>query len=205
MEASLDFYFFYGSIHSYLSVMRVDALAAMVQFAVRWQPFNLREILIEQNNTGFTKNAVKMDYFWHDIERRAKDQNIPFAGQAPYPADPDLLALRVGLIAAREGWCAEYSRATFHDWFIARRPPGVADHVVQILTSLGKPPQPLIGRAVGAEGDRLLKEATDGARQLGIFGAPTFAVGREIFWGDDRLEHALVFAAKRRITEMRDA
>jgi len=200
MGASLDFYFFYGSIHSYLSVMRVDALAATAQIAVRWQPFNLREILIEQNNTGFTKNAVKMDYFWRDLERRAKHQNIPFVGRAPYPADPDLLALRVGLVAAQEGWCAEYSRATFHDWFIERRPPGVGDHVAQILTSLGKPPQPIIGRAIGAEGDRLLQVATDSARQLGIFGAPTFAIGREIFWGDDRLEDALNFAAKCQIT-----
>jgi 2-hydroxychromene-2-carboxylate isomerase len=70
---------------------------------VRWRPFNLREILIEQNNTGFTKNAVKMNYFWRDVERRARRHNIPFAGRAPYPADPDLLALRVGLISAQEG------------------------------------------------------------------------------------------------------
>ena len=105
MAGHLDFYFFYGSIHSYLSVMRLGALASAAGVAVRWQPFNLREILIEQNNTAFTKNDVKMNYFWHDIERRARRHNIPFAGRAPYPADPDLLALRVGLIAAQEKWC----------------------------------------------------------------------------------------------------
>src|SRR5262245_58057375 len=121
MAGHLDFYFFYGSIHSYLSVMRIGALASAVDVAVRWQPFNLREILIEQNNTAFTKNDVKMNYFWRDVERRARRHNIPFAGRAPYPADPDLLALRVGLIAAQEQWCDDYSRATFHDWFIARR------------------------------------------------------------------------------------
>ena len=38
---------------------------------------------------------------------------------------------------------------------------------------------------------------TDAARKLGIFGAPTFAIGPEIFWGDDRLEDALAFAARR--------
>ena len=121
MAGHLDFYFFYGSIHSYLSIMRIGALAATVGVAVRWQPFNLREILIEQNNTAFTKNDVKINYFWHDVERRARRHNIPFAGRAPYPADPDLLALRVGFIAAQEKWCDDYSRATFHDWFIGRR------------------------------------------------------------------------------------
>src|SRR6516165_4862278 len=72
MAGHLDFYFFYGSIHSYLSVMRIGALASAAGVAVRWQPFNLREILIEQNNTAFTKNDVKMNYFWHDVERRAR-------------------------------------------------------------------------------------------------------------------------------------
>src|SRR5262245_56379073 len=99
MAASLEFFFFYGSIHSYLSVMRIAPLASAGGVTLRWRPFNLREILIEQNNTAFTKNEVKMNYFWHDIARRAARHDIPFAGRAPYPADPDLLALRVGLIA----------------------------------------------------------------------------------------------------------
>ena len=48
MAGHLDFYFFYGSIHSYLSAMRIGALASAAGVAVRWQPFNLREILIEE-------------------------------------------------------------------------------------------------------------------------------------------------------------
>ena len=196
MPATFDFYFFYASIHSYLSVMRVEALVASAGITIRWRPFNLREILIEQGNTGFTRNPVKMNYFWHDVERRAKRDNIPFTGRAPYPADPDLLALRVGLIASEEGWCAEYSRATFSEWFIGSRAPGVNDHVARVLTSLNRAPQAIIDRANGTEGQQLSQEATDTARQLGIFGAPTFAIGQEIFWGDDRLGDALMFAAK---------
>jgi len=42
----------------------------------------------------------------------------------------------------------------------------------------------------GATNDRLLAE-TDAARQLGIFGSPTFVVERELFWGDDRIEDAI--------------
>src|SRR5260370_25353777 len=102
MASHLDFYLFYGSIHSYLSVMRIGALASAAGVAGPWQPFNLREILIEQNNTAFTKNHAKMNYFCHDVEQRARCHNIPFAGQAPYPADPDLLARRVGLISSQE-------------------------------------------------------------------------------------------------------
>jgi 2-hydroxychromene-2-carboxylate isomerase len=195
VSGALEFYFFYGSIHSYLSVMRLEPIAHAAGVTVRWQPFNLREILIEQNNTGFTKNEAKMNYFWHDVHRRAVRYGLPFAGRAPYPADPDLVALRVGLIAAKEGWCAEFSRATFYDWFIERRAPGVADHTDQVLVALGKSPQQIIDRAKGAEGVDLVMAATGRARGLGIFGAPTFAIGTEIFWGDDRLEEAIAFAA----------
>jgi 2-hydroxychromene-2-carboxylate isomerase len=64
MKRTLDFFFFYGSIHSYLSVMRIDNLARLAGIDVRWRPFNLREILIEQNNIAFTKNQVRIDYNW---------------------------------------------------------------------------------------------------------------------------------------------
>ena len=200
MAAPLEFFFFYGSIHSYLSVMRIETAAARAGATLRWCPFNLREILIEQNNTGFTRNEVKMNYVWHDVERRAKRHGIPFAGRAHYPADPDLLALRVGLIAAQAGWCPPYSRATFHHWFVDRRAPGVGDHVERVLSSLGKSldeTADIIARAGSAEGAGSMQDATDAARKLGIFGAPTFAVGTEIFWGDDHLEEAIAFAVRR--------
>jgi 2-hydroxychromene-2-carboxylate isomerase len=40
----------------------------------------------------------------------------------------------------------------------------------------------------------MLKKQTDVAHQKGIFGAPTFYVGEEIFWGNDRLEKAIQWA-----------
>src|SRR5271169_3390519 len=118
MTRTLDFFFFYGSIHSYLSVMRIEGLAKSAGIAVRWRPFNLREILIEQNNTAFVRNQVRLDYNWRDIERRAKRIGVPFAGRPPYPVDPQLLALRVGVLAAAENWCAAYTQATFRAWFL---------------------------------------------------------------------------------------
>jgi 2-hydroxychromene-2-carboxylate isomerase len=180
MAAEIDFYFFYGSIHSYLSVMRIGALASAAQIEVRWRPFNLREILIEQNNTGFAKNTVKMRYFWHDVERRARRHNIPFAGRAPYPADPDLLALRVGLLAAQESWCDDYSRATFHDWFIGQRAPGVGDHVERVLASLNRDPTPIVASASSAEGDALSRQDGDLLAEAGPLGTTSGAAVRAL-------------------------
>jgi len=192
----IDFYFFYGSIHSYLSVMRIGVLAVAAQIELRWRPFNLRAILIEQSNTAFIKNVVKMNNFWHDIERRARRYGVPFVDRAPYPADPDLLALRVGLIAAQEDWCEDYSRLTFQEWFIGQRTPGTFENVERVLLSLNKSPTSIMARAGSAEAESPLQQATSAARKLGIFGAPTFAIGPELFWGDDRLADAIEFSVQ---------
>jgi len=125
MANTIDFFFFYGSIHTYLSVMRIEKLAAAAGLEVRWRPFNLREILVEQNNTSFAKNQVRLNYNWRDIERRAKKLHVPFAGRPPYPVDPGLLALRVGVVAAEEGWCADYTKATFRAWFLENKASGL--------------------------------------------------------------------------------
>ena len=69
---------------------------------MRWRSFSLREIPVEQGNTAFAKSAVRLTYNWRDIERRAGRMGIPFAGRRPYPVDPDLLALSVGVVAAEE-------------------------------------------------------------------------------------------------------
>jgi 2-hydroxychromene-2-carboxylate isomerase len=192
---TLDFFLFYGSIHTYLSVMRIETLAKPGGIAVRWRPFNLREILIEQNNTAFARNQVRLNYNWRDIERRAKRLGIPFSGRPTYPVDPQLLALRVGTLAAAQGWCADYSGMTFRSWFLDGRASGLPENVERVLASLGKPTADIIAKAGEPATEARLKEETEAARQLGIFGSPSFACGQEIFWGDDRLEDAVAFAS----------
>jgi 2-hydroxychromene-2-carboxylate isomerase len=194
VNPTLDFFFFYGSIHTYLSVMRIDKLAKSAGVEVRWRPFNLREILIEQNNTAFAKNQIRLNYNWRDIERRAGRLAVPFAGRPPYPVDPQLLALRVGIVAATENWCAEYTTETFRSWFLDGKASGLPENVESVLVRLGKPAAATLARAAAPDTEAQLRQATDAARQLGIFGSPTLASGPEIFWGDDRLEDAIAHA-----------
>jgi 2-hydroxychromene-2-carboxylate isomerase len=52
-------------------------------------------------------------------------------------------------------------------------------------------PERAIALAKTAEAKAALMEETGLAGNLGIFGSPTFVVGRELFWGDDRLEDAI--------------
>ena len=191
MSDRLDFFFFYGSTYTYLTVMRIEEVAAREGVEVRWRPFNAREIMIEQDNIPFRDKPVKRRYMWRDVERRAARYGIPFDRVPTYPVDPDLLANRVGVVAASEGWCPEYTRATYQAWFLEDKPPGDPEHLSTILTDLGRDPEAVLSRADTPEIRAQYDRETNAARELGIFGSPTFAVGDEIFWGDDRLEDAL--------------
>jgi 2-hydroxychromene-2-carboxylate isomerase len=191
MPHRLDLFFFYGSTYTYLTVMRVERAAARAGVEVRWRPFNVREIMLEQDNIPFRDKPVKMRYMWRDIERRAARYGIPFDRVPTYPVDPDSLANRVGVLAAVEGWCPEYTKATYRAWFLEDKPPGDLEHLDSILATLGKDPEAVVSLANSQEIRDRYDSETSVARSMGIFGSPTFAVGDEIFWGDDRLEDAL--------------
>ena len=195
MDERLDLFFFYGSTYTYLTVMRVEETAAQAGVEVRWRPFNVREIMVEQDNIPFRDKPVKMRYMWRDIERRAARHGIPFEGIPTYPVDPDLLANRVGVVAAEEGWCPEYTRETYRAWFLEDKPPGEPEGLAAVLRSLGKDSDDVIPRAESQETRERFASETEVARSMGIFGSPTFVTGGEIFWGDDRLEDALEWHA----------
>lgn len=194
MTGALDFFFYIGSTYSYLSVERVDEAAARAGVPVRWRPFNVRAIMLEQNNRPFVGKPVKLRYMWRDLERRARRYGIPFSSIPDYPVDPEGLANRVAILASLEGWCPAYTRATYRAWFLENKAPGETSHLSSLLSALGKDPAATIERAEGAEIRNRYDAETEHAKSMGIFGSPTFVWGGEIFWGDDRLDDALEWA-----------
>jgi 2-hydroxychromene-2-carboxylate isomerase len=192
MAKPIDFFFFVGSLHTYLAVMRIgEAIEAGIE--VRWRPFNLRAIMMEQNNIP-ARNTVKMNYIYRDVARRAKRFGYPFEGKPKYPFDSDLLANRVAVVAAQQGWCREYLTAVYRSWMVEHGSPDTPEALTPLLKALGKEPAVVLTAADSAAIKAQLDATTDQARALGIFGAPTFAVGDEIFWGSDRFDDALDWA-----------
>lgn len=192
----IDFWYSIGSTYSYLTVMRLPEIAKATGATFRWRPFNVRQIMIEQNNIPFKDKPVKTAYMWRDIERRAAHHDLSPAIPAPYPL-PDLpFANQVAILGAEEGWVEDYTRATYRRWFEAGQPAGEHPNLTDSLREIGQDPVRVIELA---RSDRILaalSAATEEAKTLGIFGSPTFAVGGEIFWGDDRLEDAVAWAGQ---------
>ena len=195
MPKPIDFYFNFGSTYSYLSIMRLEDEAAKAGVAIRWRPFNVRMLFVEQTNIPFPKEkAAKVAYMWRDIERRARHYGLDWNGIPPYPVDRSGLANRLGVIAGKEGWASAFTQAAYRAWFIEHKDFGQPEVAEALLLGLGMNAQTLIARADSDAWKADFVAETDVARSLGIFGVPTFVVGSELFWGHDRMEDAFAWA-----------
>ncbi len=90
-----------------------------------------------------------------------------------------------------EGWCPEFTRAVFRANFAEDREISDPATIVEILESIGQDGPHIIARAQSPENKEFLRKQTEEAVALEIFGAPTFVVDTELFWGNDRLEDAI--------------
>ncbi len=195
MMKRIDFWFSIGSTYTYLTVMRLRGIEQ--QFGVRfnWRPFSVRALMLEMNNVPFKGKPAKEEYMWRDLQRRAARYQLPVRFPISYPLENFDRANRVAIIGEQEGWCEDYVRAAYALWIQAGVPAGDEDNLVQSLEVAGQDAERVMVRANADDNREAYEEATNEARSLGIFGAPSFIVdGDELFWGDDRLEDAIDFA-----------
>ena len=189
----MDFWFSIGSTYTYLSVMRLDRVAQETGIAFSWQPFNVREIMREMGNVPFADKPVKLAYMWRDIERRARHYGVPFRGPAPYPLQDLPRVNRLAVTAFAQGWGKPFVRAAYRHWFERLEDPTRDETLPGLIEALGRDPVQALAAADSPQGHDALAAQTRAARELGVFGAPSFVVDREVFWGDDRLEDAIAW------------
>jgi len=194
--AKIDFWYSIGSTYSYLTVMRVPDLAKATGIEFRWRPFNVRHVMVEQNNIPFKGKPEKAAYMWRDIERRALNRGLKPTVPAPYPLPKLVFANLVAVVGTEEGWVEDYTRATYQRWFEVGQPAGEEPNLSESLQEIGLDPVSVIETAKSDRIANSLLHATKEAMALGIFGSPTLAVGNEIFWGDDRINDALAWAQR---------
>ena len=190
-EGAIDFWFTMGSTYSYLSVMRLADVERTTGIKFQWRPFHLLIILQEMKHVPFADKPAKCRYMWRDIERRAALHGLPGKLPAPYPAKQSVVANLVAIVGMREGWGADFVRAAYRHWFQQGEETGSEPNLSASLRDIGQDSARVLALASAAEANHRLLAETDAARRLGIFGSPTFAIGEELFWGDDRVDDAV--------------
>ncbi len=195
---TIDFWYEFASTYSYLSAMRIEALAAERGIAIRWRPLLLGPIFAAQgwNTSPFNLYPAKGRYMWRDMARITRHRGLALVAPDPFPQN-GLRAARIATIGALEGWGPAFSRAVFLAEFAEGRDISGREILRDLLDGIGVDGEAVVERA---DGDLAVKEALrsaiEEARGHGVFGAPSFVTADgELFWGDDRLEDAMDWAA----------
>jgi len=197
-KPEIEFWFEFGSAYSYLSVMRIEREAAQRGVDVLWRPFLLGPIF---QAVGFKENPLveqkeKRSYVLRDMARQCQKYQLQWIHPSIFPRQ-GLLPLRVALLGAEKPWIAAFCREVMELNY------GVGDDIndpqrlAPVLTKLGVQASEILEQAKAEPTKALLRNQTEEARARGIFGAPSFFVGTEMFWGNDRLDDALQLAANR--------
>jgi len=196
-EPEIEFWFEFGSNYSYLSVMRIEDTAARRGVTVKWKPFLLGPIFksLGWESSPFVLQKEKGEYVWQDMARLCHKYGLPWTRPTTFPRLA-LLPMRVALLGAEQPWMADYCRMTMMLNFAEDQDINAPEQVAGILTELGLPAGRIIDEAQGEANKLLLRQQTETARARSIFGAPTFFVRGEMYWGNDRLDDALSAAAR---------
>ncbi len=195
----IDCWITLGSTYSYLTVMRLPGLQKRLGVTVRYRPFHLGLLFKEMGYFPFPPQSPKTAYMWQDLGRRANMHDIPIRLPAPYPAKQPFVANRVAILGLREGWGDAFIHASYRRWFQEGQEPGSDPNLSESLRDVGQEPERVLATANGEEIERVLMTETATARSIGVFGSPTFIVGDQLFWGDDRLDDAVSWAKHRRV------
>ncbi len=199
-QPSLDFWFEFASTYSYPAAMRIGPLAEARGVTVRWRPFLLGPVFKQNGWTTspFNLYPAKGRYMWRDLARICDALGLPFAEPPQFPQNT-ILPARVALVAFDDGWGEVFTAETYRAQFGDKKNIGEPETITVIIRALGKDADDVIGRAQTDDNKMSLRRQCDEAIERGIFGAPSFVTADgELFWGNDRLETALDWAAAKK-------
>jgi 2-hydroxychromene-2-carboxylate isomerase len=145
---AIEFWLGYGSTYSYLTVMRIDRAVEGKGIQLVWKPYNLALVMREKNlpKGPFVPRPEKLAYMWRDLERRAQLHGLAYQKPPQYPVDSQK-TVRVGYLAALEGWCSQFSRRVFEMNFVEGRAIGGPGNLEAALADIGKDAEGTIHRA----------------------------------------------------------
>jgi 2-hydroxychromene-2-carboxylate isomerase len=193
---ALEFWYEFGSTYSYPAAMRIEKLAEEAGVEVRWRPFLLGRIFqtLGWNDSPFNIFAAKGRYMWRDLARVCKAEGLPLnLPPVKFPQN-GLKAARIALVGMSQGWTPAFTRAVFAANYAEQKDISDDATLRAILSGLGVDADATIAAANTPENKDALRRQTEEAASRGLFGAPSFTIGDELFWGNDRLEAALAWA-----------
>ncbi|MCD6059717.1 MAG: 2-hydroxychromene-2-carboxylate isomerase [Moraxellaceae bacterium] len=184
MSKKVEFFFDVVSPYSYLAALQVGKLEKLAE--VQWRPFLIGGVFKISGNVMPAANPAKGQYMFKDLQRLFAYVNEPHKFPSTFPTN-SLTAMRA-LTAADPAQVPQLALKLFRAYWSEDRNIGDPEVLKQILG------EELVAKTTDETVKEKLKAATEEAASRGAFGAPTFFIGNDMYFGEDRIfliEHAL--------------
>ena len=195
MIKPFDFYFDFVSPYSFLAHKQIKKIERREDIRVRYKPIlvgglhNLHGIKAPAFIPAKAKHMIK------DCKLIAIKNGVKFKFNSYFPIR-SLNLMRGVFVAEEDDIKSYYIDSIFNT--IWQDGLNMNDQVIieKVLKNLNVNPKTFILRSSSSLIKDTLRKKTNEAFEKGIFGAPTFLVNNKIFWGQDRIEFALIEASK---------
>ena len=188
MTKIVEFFYDFGSPTVYLAATQLPRIAGSVGATIDWRPMLLGGVFKSTGNQSPVVVPEKAAYMNDDLQLFAKRYGVPFRVNPHFPINT--LALMRGAVAYQDDAVASstYRDAIFTAIWVEARNLNEPEVIGQVLSDAGLDPAELMNR-IGQQTvkDQLIAN-TEEAVNRGVFGAPTFFVGEQMFFGQDRLD-----------------
>lgn len=185
MTKTAEFFFDVGSPAAYIAYTQLHTLPGTVEL----KPMLLGGVFQATGNHSPSAVPAKGSYMMEDLGRFAKRYGVPFRNNPHFPINT-LMLMRgaIGLQMRDPARFGPYLDAVFRAIWAEEKNMNDARTVGAVLHAAGFDPMAVLALTQDPAVKDELKKATQGAVERGVFGAPTFFVGGQMFWGQDRLD-----------------
>lgn len=190
--ARVEFFHDAVSPYSYLAYGRVNQMCEEHGAELVLRPMLLGAVHKAVGLQAPIEIKSKGRYQVRDIHRWAEHYGLPMKFPDPFPFRT-LKTMRAAVVLEGDGDLERFTREAFNlYWEEGGAPKGfeAADEdgpLREVSRRIGRDPEEVLEKASSGEAKEALKSATAEAIERGVFGAPAFFVGDEMFWGNDRL------------------
>lgn len=189
MTKAVEFYFDLGSPASYLAATQLPRLCAEAGAELIWKPMLLGGVFQATGNHSPATIPAKGPYMMRDLGRFARRYGVPFQFNPNFPINT-LLLMRgaIGMQMHEPERFPAYIDAMYRAMWAEPRNLNDPATVGAVLQEAGFDAAKMLALANAQDVKDRLKAATQEAVERGVFGAPTMFVGKQMFWGQDRLD-----------------
>ena len=187
MPKRLEFWFDVGSPTAYLAHTQMPGIAARTGAEIVWKPMLLGGVFKATGNAPPGDVPAKSAYYTVDLPRFARRYSVPYKRNPFFPI-MTLGLMRGCLAAQRGGYFETYADAVFTAMWVEEKNTGDLAVLRAVLTAAGLDADALFAATQEPAIKQQLIANTEEAVARGAFGAPTFFVGEEMFFGQDRLD-----------------